>query len=90
MNRPNLDGAGQREPDKCRSVCWFPLNDLPERIIAYPAAGIDAYRHGSRFNISGWSAPAQPGRLAHRKPDAGAAAACRSTRTSLPQGRMPP
>jgi 8-oxo-dGTP diphosphatase len=49
-----------REPDKCRSVRWFPLNDLPERIIDYPAAGIDAYRRGSRFSIRGWNTSGAP------------------------------
>lgn len=43
-----------REPDKCRTVRWFPLTNLPERVIDYPAAGIDAYRSGSRFSIRGW------------------------------------
>jgi 8-oxo-dGTP diphosphatase len=31
-----------REPGKCRAVCWFALDSLPERIIDYPATGITA------------------------------------------------
>jgi 8-oxo-dGTP pyrophosphatase MutT (NUDIX family) len=49
-----------REPDKCRAVRWFPLTGLPERIIDYPAAGIDAYRTGTRFSVRGWSANPHP------------------------------
>jgi 8-oxo-dGTP pyrophosphatase MutT (NUDIX family) len=49
-----------REPDKCRAVRWFPLTGLPERIIDYPAAGIDAYRRGSRFSVRGWSTARTP------------------------------
>jgi 8-oxo-dGTP diphosphatase len=52
-----------REPDKCRAVRWFPLTALPERIIDYPAAGISAYRTGSRFSIRGWSVDPQPARV---------------------------
>jgi 8-oxo-dGTP diphosphatase len=45
---------GNREPDKCSAVRWFPLANLPERIIDYPAAGIDAYRTGVAFSVRGW------------------------------------
>lgn len=44
-----------REPEKCSAVCWFPLNDLPANLIAYPAAGIDAYRSGQAFGTLGWT-----------------------------------
>lgn len=44
-----------REPDKCAAVSWFPLNDLPERIIEYPAAGIHGYRDGVPFSTQGWT-----------------------------------
>lgn len=44
-----------REPDTCRAVRWFRLAELPERLIDHPAAGIDAYRTGSRFSVRGWS-----------------------------------
>jgi 8-oxo-dGTP diphosphatase len=49
-----------REPDKCRAVRWFSLTALPDRIIDYPAAGIDAYRRGSRFSVRGWSTAGTP------------------------------
>jgi 8-oxo-dGTP diphosphatase len=52
-----------REPHKCRAVRWFPFASLPERIIDYPATGLDAYRTGARFSIRGWGAPAQAGPL---------------------------
>ncbi len=49
-----------REPDKCAAVAWFPLNDLPERIIDYPAAGIHAYRDGQPFSTRGWDPNTTP------------------------------
>ena len=49
-----------REPDKCAVVAWFPLDDLPERIIDYPAAGIHAYRDGQPFSIRGWDPNTTP------------------------------
>ncbi|MDX6312799.1 MAG: hypothetical protein QOF44_2263 [Streptomyces sp.] len=38
-----------REPDKCSEVGWFPLEALPDDMVAYCRAGIDAYRAGERF-----------------------------------------
>jgi ADP-ribose pyrophosphatase YjhB (NUDIX family) len=57
-----------REPDKCSEVGWFPLDDLPDGMIPYPAAGIAAYLAGVPFSILGWgehtprpvSPPVQP------------------------------
>ncbi|WP_411150125.1 phosphotransferase [Streptomyces sp. A30] len=34
------------EPDLCSELCWFPLNDLPDDMVAYCRAGLEAYRHG--------------------------------------------
>lgn len=45
-----------REPEKCSAVRWFPLDNLPEEIIDYPAAGIHSYRTGTAFSIHGWDA----------------------------------
>jgi 8-oxo-dGTP diphosphatase len=46
-----------REPDKCYGLGWFPLDDLPEDIIDYPAAGLHAYRAGLTFSVRGWPDP---------------------------------
>lgn len=43
-----------REPDKCAAISWFSLDDLPAELIAYPAAGIRAYRTDMRFSVLGW------------------------------------
>ncbi|MFC7306932.1 trifunctional class I SAM-dependent methyltransferase/NUDIX hydrolase/VOC family protein [Streptomyces monticola] len=49
------DGAGgepvNREPDKCSGIGWYPLSALPDDMVAYCRAGLDAYRAGERFLI---------------------------------------
>ncbi|GAA3369490.1 hypothetical protein GCM10020367_12400 [Streptomyces sannanensis] len=48
-------GAGgepyNREPDKCSELGWFPLDALPDDMVAYCRAGLDAYRAGERFVV---------------------------------------
>ncbi|GAA2393777.1 hypothetical protein GCM10010420_18490 [Streptomyces glaucosporus] len=58
------------EPDKCSELGWFPLDGLPDDMVAYCRAGLDAYRAGARFALH-WHRPgdsiahdpAAPGRL---------------------------
>jgi 8-oxo-dGTP pyrophosphatase MutT (NUDIX family) len=50
-----LGEPDNREPEKCSAVQWFPMNALPDRLIAYPAAGIRGYRDGVTFSLSGWA-----------------------------------
>jgi SAM-dependent methyltransferase len=38
-----------REPDKCSGIDWYPLLDLPDDMVAYCRAGLEAYRTGQRF-----------------------------------------
>ncbi|MEV6161004.1 methyltransferase domain-containing protein [Streptomyces sp. NPDC052052] len=40
-----------REPDKCSELAWFPLDALPDDIVAYCRAGLDGYRAGEHFLI---------------------------------------
>jgi 8-oxo-dGTP diphosphatase len=40
-----------QEPDKCSAVRWFPMHDLPDSVIPYPAAGIDGYLTGVPFSV---------------------------------------
>ncbi|MGW8360044.1 phosphotransferase [Streptomyces wedmorensis] len=35
------------EPDKCDAMGWFPFGALPEPMVAYCRAGLDAYRAGA-------------------------------------------
>lgn len=42
------------EPEKCYELAWFRLDELPADIIAYPAAGLHAYREGRPFGVLGW------------------------------------
>ncbi|MHC0430525.1 methyltransferase domain-containing protein [Streptomyces sp. O3] len=37
------------EPDKCSELAWHPLAALPDDLVAYCRAGLDAYRAGQRF-----------------------------------------
>ncbi|WP_406493030.1 trifunctional class I SAM-dependent methyltransferase/NUDIX hydrolase/VOC family protein [Streptomyces sp. NBC_00846] len=39
------------EPDKCSELAWFPLDALPDDIVAYFRAGLDGYRAGEHFLI---------------------------------------
>lgn len=38
-----------REPDKCSELGWYPLDALPDDMVAYCRAAIDGYRTGHRF-----------------------------------------
>jgi SAM-dependent methyltransferase len=38
-----------REPEKCSGIGWYRLDALPDDMVAYCRAGIDAYRAGHRF-----------------------------------------
>ncbi len=49
-----------REPDKCSAIGWFPLSDLPDQLIAYPASGIHAYQRRLTFCVQGWESRAVP------------------------------
>ncbi|MET9659604.1 trifunctional class I SAM-dependent methyltransferase/NUDIX hydrolase/VOC family protein [Streptomyces sp. NPDC006510] len=40
-----------REPDKCSELAWFPLDALPDDIVAYCRAGLEGYRAGEHFLI---------------------------------------
>ncbi|MEU1959410.1 NUDIX domain-containing protein [Nocardia sp. NPDC019375] len=47
-----------REPDKCAAVRWFPIDDLPDNLIEYPAVGIRAFLDGrAPFSEHGWDIP---------------------------------
>lgn len=40
-----------REPDKCSELAWYPLDDLPDDMVAYCRAGLDGYRAGESFLV---------------------------------------
>jgi hypothetical protein len=44
-----------KEPDKCKSLDWFPLVELPARTIPYTQQAIAAYLSGSYLSCRGWS-----------------------------------
>lgn len=37
------------EPGKCSGIGWFDLDGLPDDMVAYCRAGVEAYRRGERF-----------------------------------------
>ncbi|MBM7442131.1 trifunctional class I SAM-dependent methyltransferase/NUDIX hydrolase/VOC family protein [Streptomyces sp. HB132] len=39
------------EPDKCSELAWYPLDALPDDMVAYCREGLDGYRAGQRFLI---------------------------------------
>ncbi|WP_055553247.1 methyltransferase domain-containing protein [Streptomyces sp. NBRC 110028] len=65
------DGAPQpvnREPDKCSEIGWFALDALPEDMVAYCRAGVEAYRAGERFAVH-WHEPGDAIAFAPDGPD---------------------
>ncbi|MER8041730.1 NUDIX domain-containing protein [Streptomyces sp. NPDC094032] len=40
-----------REPEVCDGMAWFPLDALPQPIVAYCRAGLHAYRSGTRIAV---------------------------------------
>ena len=44
-----------REPHKCKSLRWYPLAELPDRIIPYTRDALLAYMRGAPLSFNGWS-----------------------------------
>ncbi|WP_086884186.1 NUDIX domain-containing protein, partial [Streptomyces rhizosphaericus] len=57
-----------REPEKCSELGWFPLDALPDDMVAYCRAGLEAYRAGRRFALH-WHEPDDPIAYAPEGPD---------------------
>jgi 8-oxo-dGTP pyrophosphatase MutT (NUDIX family)/predicted house-cleaning noncanonical NTP pyrophosphatase (MazG superfamily) len=58
------------EPGKCAALAWHSLDDLPEGLVPYSAAGIRALREGRPFSLHGWHTP-DPDELAAEAARAG-------------------
>ncbi|MEY9989561.1 8-oxo-dGTP diphosphatase [Streptomyces sp. V4I8] len=46
-----------REPDKCVSWGWWPVDALPEPTVGYTRAAVDGIRHGRLYTELGWGTP---------------------------------
>ncbi|MCG7527878.1 methyltransferase domain-containing protein [Streptomyces sp. OfavH-34-F] len=53
------DPPYNREPDKCSELDWYPLDALPDDMVAFCRAGLDGYRAGERFMVH-WHEDADP------------------------------
>jgi 8-oxo-dGTP pyrophosphatase MutT (NUDIX family) len=42
------------EPHKCGGIAWYPLDAAPPNTFVYTSAGLDAFRAGESFVLSGW------------------------------------
>ena len=42
------------EPDKCRKLAWFRLDDLPQETVDYAVAALRAHQSGTGFSVMGW------------------------------------
>ena len=42
------------EPDKCDSLTWFYLDNLPDNILPYIHEVLNNYKNGVAFSASGW------------------------------------
>ncbi|MFD7834694.1 NUDIX domain-containing protein [Streptomyces sp. NPDC059761] len=56
------------EPDRCDGMGWYPLDGLPEPMVAYCRAGLDAYRAGLPAAVH-FQQPGDPIRYAPGVPD---------------------
>ncbi|HVX91378.1 MAG TPA: NUDIX domain-containing protein [Candidatus Paceibacterota bacterium] len=43
-----------KEPEKCDDLAWFPLEALPENMIDYIKAALEAYQRGEQYAEFGW------------------------------------
>jgi len=43
-----------REPEKCSELAWFPLDALPDHMIAYCRAAMEDIAAGRSFSVFGW------------------------------------
>ena len=42
------------EPNKCDSLTWFSLDDLPDNLLPYIHEVLNNYKNGVAFSASGW------------------------------------
>ncbi|MFB7716357.1 NUDIX domain-containing protein [Nocardia sp. NPDC056100] len=43
------------EPDKCSDLRWFGFDEIPPDTVPYTNAGLDLFRRGEHFSVSGWT-----------------------------------
>ncbi|MEE1783635.1 NUDIX domain-containing protein [Streptomyces sp. SP17BM10] len=46
--------AGDREPEKCERLAWWPLDRLPANTVDYTVQALDEIRLGNTLSVAGW------------------------------------
>ncbi|MFF0458682.1 NUDIX domain-containing protein [Nocardia africana] len=47
-------GPENREPEKCGALGWFPIDNLPNRMIDYCRAALEHIAADRQFSVYGW------------------------------------
>ena len=42
------------EPDRCASLDWWPLHELPQPVVDYTAVALDRISARQAFSVVGW------------------------------------
>ena len=45
---------GNKEPDRCDDLSWYPVTSLPSNIIPYLRQALQNYQNGKLFSEFGW------------------------------------
>jgi 8-oxo-dGTP diphosphatase len=55
LSASQWDGTPEiTEPDRCDELAWYPVGHLPQNMVPYVCAALDAYRDGLPYSEFGW------------------------------------
>jgi 8-oxo-dGTP diphosphatase len=59
LSASQWDGTPEiTEPDRCDELAWYPVARLPQNMVPYVRAALDAHRHGLTYSEFGWPSSA--------------------------------